>query len=160
MQNNLKKKKLFGYQVSGVRVSQKKQNTMAEESNRRIAEDRIRNLPDGLLNLILSRVPTKTAVATGRLSYRRSHLWKHLSILNFSDHSYSYLGQQSERFKSFSLLVNSVLLVLLGNPRAIQKITLDCAHSTCDDYQFREYSVDMWVRVVVGPHLEELNLAL
>lgn len=39
-------------------------------------------------------------------------------------------------------------------------MTLDCAHSTRDDYQFREYSVDNWVRAAIGPHLQELNLTL
>ena len=139
---------------------------MAESSKRRrkaeeeMEEDRISNLPDGVLNHILSLLPTNSAVATGRLSRRWRHLWKHLSVLNFSDDSHEYVERlQAKRFKKFALFVYSVL-ALLRNPRAIQKMTLNCAYSLNYVDKFREYSVDTWVRAVIGPHLQELNLDL
>ncbi|PNY12257.1 F-box/FBD/LRR-repeat protein [Trifolium pratense] len=119
-------------------------------------EDRMTNLPDGVLNHILSFLPTKTTVSTARLSSRWRHLWKDISVLNFSDDSHEYNHQQSERFKSFAVMVNSVI-ALLHKPREVRKMTLECAHSLSDD-KFREYSVDTWVRAVIGPHLEKLNL--
>lgn len=127
--------------------------TGAEEN-----EDRISYLPDGVLNHILSFLPTKTSVSTARLSSRWRHLWQHLSVLHFSDDSHEYVDQPAERFKSFALLVNGVL-ALLRNPRAIQKMSLSCVHSFTDD-KFREYSVETWVRAAIGPHLHELELTL
>jgi len=122
-------------------------------------EDRISNLPDGVLNHILSFLPTKSAVATVRLSRRWLHLWKHLSVLNFSDDSHEDFFKRFERFRSFALFVNGVL-TLLCNPHGIQKMSLNCAYSLNYVNKFREYSVDTWVRAVIGPHLQELNLNL
>jgi len=124
---------------------------MAEEPKAVEQEDRISDLSDGVLNHILSRLPTKSAVATGRLSRRWRHLWKHLSVLNFSE-NYHF------EFKSFALLVNGIF-ALLHNPRAIRKFHLDCLYSVGDD-EFRACSVDTWVRSIIGPHLQELNLNL
>jgi len=141
---------------------------MEEESKRQrksgekeiIEEDRISNLPDGALSHILSCLPTKTAVSTGRLSSRWRHLWKHLSVLDFSDDSDEYNDLHSEeRFRSFTLLVNGVLATFLHNPRPIRKFHLDCAHSLLDD-MFRAKSVDTWVRAAIGIHLEDLDLNL
>jgi len=39
-------------------------------------------------------------------------------------------------------------------------MSLDCAYSLNYVDKFREYSVDTWVRAVIGPHLQELNLNL
>lgn len=113
---------------------------MAEVS-KAIEEDRISDLPDGVLNHILTRLPTKSAVATGRLSRRWRYLWKHLSVLNFSEYHHF-------KFKSFALLVNGVFS-LLYNPLAIQKFRLQCeycSNGAGDDDRFRVYSVDTWVR--------------
>ncbi|GAU24750.1 hypothetical protein TSUD_355790 [Trifolium subterraneum] len=135
-------------------LSKKSRTAAAVAADQR--EDMISNLPDGVLNHIMSFLPTKTTVSTARLSTRWRHLWKDISVLNFSDDSHEYNHQHSERFKSFAVMVNSVI-ALLHNPREVRKMTLECAHSLLDD-KFREYSVDTWVRAVIGPHLEELNL--
>jgi len=123
---------------------------MAEEPKAVEQEDRISDLSDGVLNHILSRLPTRSAVATGRLSRRWRHLWKHLSVLNFSE-DYCF------KFKSFALLVNGIF-ALLHNPRAIRKFHLNCIYSVDDDDNFLAYSVDAWVRSIIGPHLQELDL--
>lgn len=122
-------------------------------------EDRISKLPDGVLNHILSFLPTKSAIATGRLSRRWRHLWQHLSVLDFmDDYHYGYNSDESQLIKNFAGFVNSVL-VLLRNPRGIRKMSLECDYTLSDD-AFRQYSVETWVRASIGPHLEELNLNL
>jgi hypothetical protein len=138
--------------VTIMALSTKKSRTAAADQK----EDMISSLPDGVLNHILSFLPTKITVSTARLSTRWRHLWKDISVLNFTDDSHEYNHQQSDRFKTFAVMVNSVI-ALLNNPREIRNMTLECAHSLSDD-KFREYSVDTWVRAVIGPHLEELNL--
>lgn len=124
---------------------------MAEEPKAVEQEDMISDLSDGVLNNILSRLPTKSAVATGRLSRRWRHLWKHLLVLNFSELDCHF------KFKSFALLVNGIFS-LLYNPRAIRKFHLDCMYSSVCDDNFRAYSVDTWFHSIIGPHLQELNL--
>ncbi|PNX91118.1 F-box/LRR-repeat protein, partial [Trifolium pratense] len=82
-------------------------------------QDRISNLPDGVLSHILSFLPTKTTVQTSILSNRWHHIWKHQSVLYFNEfiddyHCYRH-DQSDEQFKSFVVMVNSVLN-LLHNP--------------------------------------------
>ncbi|GAU24747.1 hypothetical protein TSUD_355750 [Trifolium subterraneum] len=139
---------------------------MAESSKRQKPEtleeemqDRISSLPDGVLSHILSFLPTKTTVQTSVLSNRWHHIWKHQSVLYFTEFTedyHRYRDNRSEQFKSFVVLVNSVLN-LLHNPRAIRKMTLLCFYTLLGD-KFRQHSVESWVRSVIGPHLEELDL--
>jgi len=120
-------------------------------------EDRISSLPDDVLNHILSCLPTKTAVATGCLSRRWRHLWQHLHVLDFYDDS--LYSDNPIELKKFVFLVNGVL-ALLHNPRGTQKMRLHCAHSVINDDNFHAHSLDTWVRPVIGPYLEELDLDL
>jgi len=137
----------------------KRQRKPEEEEEEEEEEDRISNLPDGVLLHILSRLPTKTAVTTGRLSRRWRHLWQHLSVLDFADESHVLDSpEQLDGFRSFAVLVNNVFIAL-HNPRGIRKMSLDCAHSLSDD-KSRAYSVEAWVRAAIGPYLEELDLTL
>ncbi|WJX91956.1 hypothetical protein P8452_73667 [Trifolium repens] len=144
---------------------------MAESSKRQKPEafeeemqDRISSLPDGVLSHILSFLPTKTTVQTSILSNRWHHIWKHSSVLYFTEFTKEYhrdrhdRDKRSELFKSFVVMVNSVLN-LLHNPRGIRKLTLVCYHALLVD-KFREYSVNNWIQSVIGPHLEELDLSL
>jgi hypothetical protein len=143
---------------------------MAESSKRQKPEafeeemqDRISSLPDGVLSHILSFLPTKTTVQTSILSNRWHHIWKHSSVLYFTEftdeyYHHRYEDKRSELFTSFVVMVNSVLN-LLHNPRRIRKMTLLCFFSLFKD-KFREYSVNNWIQSVIGPHLEELDLSL
>ncbi|WJX91957.1 hypothetical protein P8452_73668 [Trifolium repens] len=142
---------------------------MAESSKRQKPEafeeemqDRISSLPDGVLSHILSFLPTKTTVQTSILSNRWHHIWKHSSVLYFTEFTdeyyHRYEDKRSELFTSFVVMVNSVLN-LLHNPRRIRKMTLICFFSLFKD-KFREYSVNNWIQSVIGPHLEELDLSL
>jgi len=137
--------------------------TMTESNSKRRKaseekEDRISSLPDDVLNYILSYLPIKTIVSTRRLSRRWQHLWKHLHVLDFDEYDDSYSsGNGIEQLRRFVVLVNNVLH---RNRCGIQKMRLTCAHSLVNDNNFRSHTVDTWVRVVIGPNLEELNLDL
>ncbi|CAJ2663832.1 unnamed protein product [Trifolium pratense] len=127
-------------------------------------QDRISNLPDGLRSHVLSFLPTKTTVQTSILSKKWHHIWKHQSVLYFTEFTEDYHlyedKQSDEQFKSFVVMVNSVLN-LLHNPRAIRKMTLLllCFYTLFED-KFRQYSVNNWIQSVIGPYLEELHLTL
>nr|ABD33094.1 Cyclin-like F-box [Medicago truncatula] len=121
-------------------------------------DDRISSLPDDVLNHILSYLPIKTTVATGRLSRQWQHLWKHLHVLDFNEYDdYHRSDNRKEQLRRFVVLVNNVLH---RNRHGIRKMRLTCAHSLVDDDNFRSHTVDTWVRSVIGPQLEELELDL
>ncbi|GAU24748.1 hypothetical protein TSUD_355770 [Trifolium subterraneum] len=138
---------------------------MAKSSKRQkpeaVEEDRISNLPDGVLSHILSFLPTKTTVQTSILSNRWHHIWKHQPVLyftEFTDNYYRHRNNRSEKFKSFEFLVNSILN-LMHNPRGIRKMSLLCFYTLVGD-KSRECSVNNWIQSVIGPYLEELHLTL
>ncbi|WJX87963.1 hypothetical protein P8452_70096 [Trifolium repens] len=149
-----------------------------EESSKRLrksssenGDDRLSTLPDSLLHHILSFLPTKTNVSTiSLLSHRYLHLWKTLQAFDFY---YPFADVNSERFKLFAVFVNSVLT--LRHSRDIRKMRLSCGYSQPQREDTHAYlydswvrsgdrftvrSVDSWIRIAVGPYLEELHLAL
>ncbi|XP_045797921.1 FBD-associated F-box protein At3g52670-like [Trifolium pratense] len=143
---------------------------MAAESNskrRRIVaeEDRISSLPDCVLSHILSFLPTKTSVATSILSNRWRHVWKHVSVLDFSnDFRDEALFEKAmrnnklvEHFQNFSVFVNRVFSLRMPYP--IEKMSLSCVKSL---YNIKSCtsSIDTWVRSVIGPHLKEFSLEI
>ncbi|GAU47090.1 hypothetical protein TSUD_369230 [Trifolium subterraneum] len=149
-----------------------------EESSKRLkssssenGDDRLSTLPDSLIHHILSFLPTKTTVSTiTLLSHRYLRLWKNLQAFNFY---YPFADVNSEQFKLFAVFVNTVLT--LRHSRDIRKMRLCCGYSQpqhedpgaylydswvrCGD-RFTVLSVDSWIRIAVGPYLEDLHLAL
>lgn len=120
-------------------------------------KDRLSSLPDSLLCHILSFLPTKTSVCTMSLvSHRYLHLWKHLQDFDFYDVYYPDFDEEAENFKDFAIFINAVLS--MRSTRDIRKMRLSCGQSQLD--LFAERSVDTWIRTAVGPHLEDLHLAL
>ncbi|KAJ7968033.1 F-box protein [Quillaja saponaria] len=70
----------------------------------KMVEDRLSNLPDGILQHILSLLVTKIAVQTSVLGKRWRYLWTSLSTLHFS------IGESfSRKFEVFQKFVNHVL---------------------------------------------------
>jgi len=119
--------------------------------------DRLSSLPDSLVYHILSFLPTETSVCTMSLvSHRYLHLWKHLQAFDFYDAHRSGFEGEARYFEDFAIFVNAVLS--LRHTRHIQKMRLSCSQSQLDN--FVERSVDTWIHTAVGPHLEELHLAL
>ncbi|CAJ2632901.1 unnamed protein product [Trifolium pratense] len=143
---------------------------MAAESNskrRRIVaeEDRISSLPDCVLSHILSFLPTKTSVATSILSNRWRHIWKHVSVLDFSDdfrdESLFEKARRNnklfEHFQNFSVFVNRVFSLRMPYP--IEKMSLSCVKSLYN-IESCTSSIDTWVCSVIGPHLKEFSLEI
>lgn len=116
--------------------------------------DRMSSLPDSLLCHILSFLPTKTAVASSLVSRRWRHLWEHLQAYDFSDDSICHCGNP-KIFERFAFFVNSMLSI--RKSRDIRKFNLTCR--TSEAYNPGD-SVYAWVRAAIGPHLEELSLAI
>ncbi|KAK2352937.1 F-box/FBD/LRR-repeat protein [Trifolium repens] len=140
--------------MSNAENEAKKGRKADEEEN----ADRISNLPDSVLSHILSFVPTKTAVTTSLLSPRWRHIWqKHLSVLDFSDDFFQPNDDRLKLFETLSLFVNRFFL--FRRPHELRKVRLSCTQSLLD-HKFCNYSVNGWVRSVVGPHLKELDLTL
>ncbi|KAI3886710.1 hypothetical protein MKX03_011132 [Papaver bracteatum] len=77
--------------------------------------DRISELPDFLIQHILSFIPTKFVVPTTLLSKRWKNLWIHVPTLDFCDSNefVSYDEDKTERFMDF---VDRLLILLNMSP--------------------------------------------
>ncbi|XP_042049812.1 F-box/LRR-repeat protein At3g03360-like [Salvia splendens] len=73
--------------------------------------DRISELPDEIIYTILSSLPLRQAAATGLLSHRWRHLWKHTPNLDFYDKHHILINRNSWRAEKCHRvkMVNSVL---------------------------------------------------
>ncbi|WJX87971.1 hypothetical protein P8452_70101 [Trifolium repens] len=139
----------------------------AESSNKRLKSeeendgiDRISSLPNSLLCHILSFLPTKTCVHTSLVSRKWRNFWKNLQVFDFSDNSSYvlnlYTEDNEEQLMPFSVFVNTVLA--LRRSLIVRKFSLDCYHSQHD--KLSNYSIDTWINIAIGPHLEEFHLTL
>ncbi|KAG6419227.1 hypothetical protein SASPL_121443 [Salvia splendens] len=73
--------------------------------------DRISELPDEIIYIILSSLPLRQATATSLLSHRWHHLWKHTSNLDFYDPDQGFSNRMPWRAEKCHhvKMVNSVL---------------------------------------------------
>ncbi|CAI9088464.1 OLC1v1022799C2 [Oldenlandia corymbosa var. corymbosa] len=117
--------------------------------------DRISNLPDCVLQYILSFLTTKEAVATGVLSRRWKHLWTGVPILDFDD-SLLYSSQLNLWYPlEVSLFMNFVeRVLLLRDASRIERFRLSCR--VC----FSPSRVHAWISAAVRHKVEELDLCL
>lgn len=119
------------------------------------AVDRISNLPDAILHLILSFLQTVDAVKTSVLSKRWRYLWTSLGYLEF-DHCYFwsrhikfwYQREFSEKFTNF---VTCVLSFRDGS---------DIKRFRLSSFNFCNKWVDKWIDVVISHNVRELDLSL
>ncbi|KAL4285854.1 FBD-associated F-box protein At4g10400-like [Arachis hypogaea] len=119
--------------------------------------DRISDLPDCILLHILSFLPTKTAFFTTVLSRRWTRLCHDLQHFEFNQIQFHNGNQTSSDFSSSRERLFAIVSRILFRHKAPPIRTF---RLTCDLHQFDEYPVEWFIRKVLGPNLEELNLQL
>ncbi|XP_057733045.1 FBD-associated F-box protein At4g10400-like [Arachis stenosperma] len=117
--------------------------------------DTISDLPDCILLHILSFLPTKTAFLTTVLSRRWTHLCHDLQHLHFEENQFRNRNPWSGFIakKRFLDIVNRILSRHKAPPIRTFRLTWDLNQSD-------EYTLEGFIRKVLGPNLEELNLQL
>ncbi|CAA7016732.1 unnamed protein product [Microthlaspi erraticum] len=117
--------------------------------------DRISNLPDEVLCLILSLLPTKQSALTSALSKRWLNLWKLVSNLDIDDsvfhHPEEGKGQREQIRQSFVDFVDSVLARQGDAP--IKNFTLKCITGVDQDI------VKRWISNVMQRGVSELSVS-
>ncbi|XP_025621471.2 FBD-associated F-box protein At4g10400-like [Arachis hypogaea] len=120
--------------------------------------DRISDLPDSILLHILSFLPTKTAFFTTVLSRRWTHLCHDLQHFDFNQIQFHNGNQTCSDFSSSRKRLFAIVNWFLSRHKAPPIRTF---RLTCDLALFDEYTTVEWfIRKVLGPNLQELNLNL
>ncbi|KAI3469407.1 hypothetical protein Pfo_026070 [Paulownia fortunei] len=108
-------------------------------------QDRLSELPDSLILLILSFLPMRYVVRTTLLSKRWKDLWTTVPCLDFSDEE-----NDLDRFQNF---VNRALILWKGTKILKCNIDFSFGPSLNSD-------LDLWVRVAIENEVEELSISL
>nr|GMC76472.1 F-box protein At4g22280-like [Ipomoea batatas] len=116
-------------------------------------EDKISQLPDSILNHILSFLSTSNAVATCILSTRWKNLWTILPNLDFDD-SLLYSRPVFGYPMKVTLFMHFVQRVLQLRNASIEKLRLSCR--VC----FSASHVCMWLSSAIKNNVQELDLCL
>lgn len=116
-------------------------------------DDRLSILPSDVLNIILSKLPTKDAVKSSILSTRWKNLWKSLTNLDFDDSTLcSSRGRNSIGGASFSAFVNRV--IISRDTPLIKKFRLSLWMPV---HAFR---IIAWVDAAVKQQVQEVDISL
>ncbi|KAH9610930.1 hypothetical protein KSS87_008870 [Heliosperma pusillum] len=115
-------------------------------------EDRISSLPDSIITLILSRLPTRCAVATSALSSRWKNLWTTIDNFEFDDVTLRLLTECKDYAEGFPRFVNAV----------IQKCDAINIHTFCLRYHGIENSVFLHdcILFAISRNVHELELCV
>ncbi|KAI3968363.1 hypothetical protein MKW92_042687 [Papaver armeniacum] len=116
--------------------------------------DRISELPDFLIQHILSFLPTKFIVSTTVLSKRWKNLWIHVPILDFGD-SKEYVSDDEGKTKRFMDFVDRLLI--LRNMSTIHKFCFVCDRENC---HFDPVRVMEWIATAIKCKVEEVILSM
>ncbi|XP_042500443.1 putative F-box/LRR-repeat protein At5g38386 isoform X3 [Macadamia integrifolia] len=102
--------------------------------------DRISDLPDPVLQHILSFLPTKYAVSTSILSRRWQSLWTYVDKLNFEDDLFYSIQMDEDLMFKFMDFVDNVLVV--NNMLNIEKLRLLGGDCNAD-------RIDSWIQAAI-----------
>ncbi|KAG5098293.1 hypothetical protein JHK82_048147 [Glycine max] len=112
-------------------------------------QDFISNLPDFIIGLILSLLPTKDAFRTSVLSKRWINLWMFITAVEIKDKE--QLSRKKIRKIPFYKFVNKVLLHLESS--SIQSFSLSLSQS------YRHCRVDKWINdILINLRVKELYI--
>ncbi|XP_057507257.1 F-box/LRR-repeat protein At4g14103-like [Actinidia eriantha] len=116
-------------------------------------EDRISNLPDEILCHILSKLPTKHAVATAALSTKWKHLFPTIPnlCLRLDDSDHGESSPVSHRTTNFTNFMHNLLTNTLRDVR-IRKFHLRCYQN------YENAHVNAWVSAVLGLNVTFISL--
>ncbi|XP_058220025.1 F-box protein At4g22280-like isoform X2 [Rhododendron vialii] len=118
------------------------EKTLISNNDHHDPKDRISSLPDSILCHILSKLPTKTAVATAVLSTQ----WKHLfaSIPNLSLHiDDAAVPNNDQPSPNFANFMSHLLTVTLRGAR-LREFVLCCSHDYGND------RIASWISAALG----------
>ncbi|XP_024017476.1 putative F-box/LRR-repeat protein At3g18150 [Morus notabilis] len=124
-----------------------------------VFQDRISELPDGIILHILSLLPTIDAVRTGLLSKRWRRMWALIPVLDFcdsrdiddfrrDDHDETNIGQ-----KKFDMFVDECFAHTYAGA-SISKFKLDVTYYGC------RRRLDGWLRFPMKKNVQELDLSV
>ncbi|XP_042500442.1 F-box/LRR-repeat protein At4g14103-like isoform X2 [Macadamia integrifolia] len=111
--------------------------------------DRISDLPDPVLQHILSFLPTKYAVSTSILSRRWQSLWTYVDKLNFEDDLFYSIQMDEDLMFKFMDFVDNVLVV--NNMLNIEKLRLLGGDCNAD-------RIDSWIQAAIKREIKELDM--
>jgi len=120
------------------------------------AVDKISSLPDAILSGILSRLPTKEAVATSILSKRWIHLWKFTDCIDFSD----IILNDADSTHSFNYFMYSILLSRESSAsHFLNRFNLQIEYGDTDlAFRFGFHNINKWINLVVQRGLKHLRV--
>ncbi|KAH7860461.1 hypothetical protein Vadar_013701 [Vaccinium darrowii] len=114
-----------------------------------VEEDRISNLPDSILSHILSKLPTRNALATTVLSTKWKHLFASIPNLSLAINDSVSIHQANPNFVNF---MHHLLTVTLRDVPSIRKFRLHCHHDYGNSH------IDAWISAVLGLKVSDLTL--
>ncbi|RZC59443.1 hypothetical protein C5167_006735 [Papaver somniferum] len=126
-----------------------------------VGDDRISELPDSLIHLMISFLPIKNVVRTAVLSRRWKNLWLSFPFLDFSKWKSPTVMEDDEEEEEAVVLETEKFmnfldrLMILRNMSYIHKFCL-----TCDNEYFDENRAKEWITTVVKCNVEELIVSM